>query len=300
MTSDSNTQRMLATAAIWLSLTATALSAPPDTAREKSAESSGVARSTGNFADQRPAGDEPLELSEPAPETLTQKTRPDNATTQDYQPSMTASAKSAYFRIYDAGTTLIYDDDGDGHYHYFRVTFDADTDYVAADVYARLYLSLEGGPWLEYFITDIFTLVSTSGADDYEVTTELVSGYPTGYYDLLIELYDADYDEHVASFGPFESSALSFLPLEDLEHDVAIVVPPGPAISHSSGGGGSSGILVLGLLLMVLAGRYRVLHQRGFCLADRRGRPGADHRFDHGGERNREKDAPETPYAPEQ
>lgn len=217
----------------------------PANADETSATATGVARSSG-YVVNRQGDTAPPEMKEPDAAALTRKPRPKSATAGDYQPALAVSAKDAYYyRVYDAYTELVYDDDGDGHYHYFKLTFDADTDHLAADVYARLYLSLEGGPWQEYFITNVFTLIGASGVDDYEVKTELVSGYPTGYYDLLIELYEAQYDEHIASFGPFESSALSLLPLEDLEHDNDFPALPGPAISSSSGGGGNLGLVTL-------------------------------------------------------
>lgn len=156
------------------------------------------------------------------------------------------------FYVYDADVDLFYDDDRDGHYYGLRIVFDADTDYPLADVYARLYLSYEGGPWEHYYTTDTFLLLGNSGIDDYVVETELFSGYPTGYYDLLIELYDADYGDYLAAYGPEESSEMSFLPLEDQIADQSggiIITPPQ---SLSNGGGGSLGLFsILGLLGLV-------------------------------------------------
>ena len=149
------------------------------------------------------------------------------------------------FWIYDARTELYFDFDGDGFFTGLDVTFDADTDYVAADVYARLYLSLEGGPWILYYTTDVFTVVGTSGSDDYTVQTDLVDGYPTGYYDVLIELYDRDFDELVAVYGPVENLSLFELPLEDEAADAGIITAPAPPVSVSSGGGGSTGVIAL-------------------------------------------------------
>jgi hypothetical protein len=149
------------------------------------------------------------------------------------------------FRIYDAKTLLSYDDDGDGFYHQLKVTFDADVDHGDAFVYARLFLSYEGGPWNHYFTTDVFHILEDVSYDDYEVVTRLLDGYPPGYYDVLIELYDADWDTHVASYGPLEDGALSAIPLEDLYED-GYVEP----ISDSHGGGGGiglAGLLILGL-----------------------------------------------------
>jgi len=93
------------------------------------------------------------------------------------------------FRIYDAQTVLSGDDDADGFFHHLRVTFDADVDHADAFVYARLYLSFEGGPWNHYFTTNVFHILEDVSYDDYAVVTRLLEGYPTGYYDVLIELY---------------------------------------------------------------------------------------------------------------
>ena len=151
------------------------------------------------------------------------------------------------FRVYDAQTLLSADDDEDGFYHQLRVTFDADVDHGDAFVYARLYLSFEGGPWNHYFTTNVFHILEEVSYDDYEVFTRLLEGYPTGYYDVLIELYDADWDLHVASYGPDEDGALRALPLEDLERDYLGDAYP---VSDSHGGGGS--LSLLGLLLLAL------------------------------------------------
>lgn len=151
------------------------------------------------------------------------------------------------FWIYSAQVNLFFDDDRDGYYHGIELVFDADTYYVAADVYAVVYLSLEGGPWNEYAATDIFTLLGASGLDDYVLETELLAGYPTGDYDLMIELYDAWSDELVAVLGPEESPALGFLALEDADRDIYY---PTHSVTVSHGGGGALGGWTLALLLL--------------------------------------------------
>jgi hypothetical protein len=126
--------------------------------------------------------------------------------------------------------------------------YDADVEhYVAADVYAVIYLSYEFGPWNEYAVTDVFTLLGSSGTDEYIVETELVSGYPTGSYDILIELFDAYDDAYLASFGPDDTSELALLPLEDSTRDVASTGSP-QVVVNSGGGGSLSWLLLLGLL----------------------------------------------------
>lgn len=154
------------------------------------------------------------------------------------------------FWIYDADVVLFSDDDGDGYFYGIDLLLDADTIYGAADVYAAVYLSLEGGPWNEYAVTDDFSIFGESGDDEYILVTELMSGYPTGRYDLLIELFDAFDGSFLASFGPEDTSALSALPLEDFNRDA-----PGfdrPVNISRGGGGGSAGYGFLLLLLSVL------------------------------------------------
>ena len=97
--------------------------------------------------------------------------------------------------IYDALTTLISDFDYDGFYHRFSVAIDADTIYSTSWVYAKLYLSYEGGPWNYYASSDDFHIHGDSELDIYVVETELAEGFPAGYYDILIELYDAEYGD---------------------------------------------------------------------------------------------------------
>ena len=51
------------------------------------------------------------------------------------------------------------------------------------------------------------------------IETELAEGFPPGYYDVKIEIYDADTGQWLVSYGPYEDSSLSGLPLEDSYYD---------------------------------------------------------------------------------
>jgi hypothetical protein len=168
----------------------------------------------------------------------------------------TRSESAGYdFWIYDVDVQLFNDDDFDGFYHGIDVLFDADTNFSVADVYGVLYLSLAGGPWNEYAVTEDFTIYGSSGADEYVLVTELMSGYPTGSYDLLIELFDAYDGTFLASFGPEDSSAVSFLPLEDFHRDAPVQEV---VIVESHGGGGALDAWLVGVLLLLLLGRALV------------------------------------------
>jgi hypothetical protein len=153
------------------------------------------------------------------------------------------------FWFYEADVILFADYDGDGYYYGIDLLFDADTTYLSAEVYAVIYLSYEYGPWNEYASTEDFSLLGASSADEYTVETELVSGYPTGSYDILIELFDAYDGTFLASIGPEDTSELAYLPLEDSTRDIA--QGETTQVVVSSGGGGSVGWLVLLTLLAV-------------------------------------------------
>ena len=146
------------------------------------------------------------------------------------------STASGDFWFYSADVLLFNDHDVDGHFHGVDLLFDADTYYQAAEVYAVFYLSLEGGPWNEYSATENFTLFGSSADDEFQIVTELVSGYPTGSYDLLVELFDGYNDDFLASYGPIDTSELAFLPLEDAGRDMPYVPPPTTVVVHDHGG----------------------------------------------------------------
>jgi hypothetical protein len=168
----------------------------------------------------------------------------------------TSQTSSFDFWIYEADIILFGDDDEDGHFYGIDLLIDADTIYGVADVYAAVYLSLDGGPWNEYAVTDDFTIFGAVGTDEYVLITELMSGYPRGSYDLLIELFDAYDGSFVASLGPEDTSELAYLPLEDFDRDAPRVVTP---IIVSQGGGGATGLFTLSML--AIAGLRRRLRQ---------------------------------------
>jgi hypothetical protein len=160
--------------------------------------------------------------------------------------------------VYEATTEIFADRDADGYFRYLRVTFDADSIFTEAWVYAEIYLSADGVAWEHLYSTQDFAVWGSDPDDDYEIETELVSGYSTGLYDVLIELYDADTGELVDEFGPNESPVFSMLPLEDAERDGVIVAPPPPVVVNDGGGGALSWLGLAGLLGM-LAVRRRFL-----------------------------------------
>jgi hypothetical protein len=157
-----------------------------------------------------------------------------------------ASASPDHY-IYEADVELFDDFDADGFYRFLSVRIDADSIRDSAWVYAELYLSPDGNTWEHYHSTSDFWIGGGTADDEFFVETELVSGYPSGYYDLLIELYDADFGTFSDEFGPFQSDGMSLLPVEDAGRD------PEPVVVVVDGGGGAFALLWLPALLF--AGR---------------------------------------------
>ena len=151
--------------------------------------------------------------------------------------------------FYDADAVLYDDLDDDGYFRYLSVRFDVDTYLASVYVYAMLYLSRDGEVWEHYHTTEDFLIGGTVPDDEYFVETELLEGYPPGLYDVLIEVYDADFGTFSDEFGPNDTSALGLLPLEDASYDVP---PIAVSITTESGGGGAIGWL---LPCLALAGR---------------------------------------------
>ena len=188
----------------------------------------------------------------------------------DIQVDMGARYSSAEIMLYDASTELISDYNLDGFYHRFAVTIDADTIYHSSYIYAKLYLSYEGGPWTLYTISDDFHIHEDSEHDTYTVETELEDGFFPGYYDIRIELYDADDGTWILSYGPYDDDSLAALPLEDSYYDDHYSEPVVPletevtiiAAGHGHGAMGSWLLLTPLLLMLRRLTRHRSHHRR--------------------------------------
>ena len=160
------------------------------------------------------------------------------------------------FSIYSANTKLIDDYDADGYYQTFNLTFDADllsySLFNYTDVYADIYLSLNGGPWQHYLTTEIFTLYGESSDDEYSIHTRLNQGYITGEYDVLIDLFEVGYIDIVASYSGFDDAALAAIPLESDEYDTEYIEQVHTDVHYH---GGSTSIMLIMLLMLAIVYR---------------------------------------------
>lgn len=180
-------------------------------------------------------------------------------------PSSSATSEDPYrapvyhsFSIFDASSRLFEDFDYDGFYQTFSVTFDVDVNgaYLneRADLFAELYLSRNGSPWVHYYTTDVFTIYGDSTQDDYEVLTTLYTGYATDHYDVLIDVYEVGYSDIVATISADETDSLYALPLESSDRDRE----PEVIVVEESGGS----LSVLGLLFLGLCAGLRMNRTR--------------------------------------
>lgn len=165
------------------------------------------------------------------------------------------------FWFYEADVDLFRDDDRDGYFAGIDLLFDADTIFIRAEVFAVAYLSYEGGPWTEYAETDDFVINGSSANDEYVIVSDLVSGYPSGSYDILIELFDAFDGSFVADIGPENSSELAFLPLEDAARDDAGISSP-PVVINQGGGGGAADLWTIAMLVSLAVGTAAIRRRR--------------------------------------
>lgn len=242
-----------------LAVTASAFAAAPDATEQRTRTADGFVAERGD-SERRPAS---------ALQDFEGSERMQDAAKAATAPAGQQAVSCCGFRIYDAHTELFDDLDRDGYYTWLQVSFDVDTDYSEAEVYADVWLRGPDGDYVLIHETDVFTIRGSSSTDDYEVEAELVAGFPPGLYDVLIEVYDAWDDRFVADFDALDSSDLSLLPLEDISFDGDLP----PPVVHSGGSGGSGSFSLAGLAALAGLGLWRRRrHSSGAAAAGRRRR----------------------------
>lgn len=165
----------------------------------------------------------------------------------------------------DAKVFLSGDADRDGHFYGVKVELNLDLDSAGADVFTRLLISYEGGPWNRLYTSQVFHLEGRNHNDTFVIDTILDSGYPSGIYDLLIEVFDSRSGDWLLSHGPNEDRALRTLPLESITHDrVGGASASGTHLQYGIYGSGSLGWV--SLLLLFSAGLKGVSKNRSTFL----------------------------------
>jgi len=124
--------------------------------------------------------------------------------------------------IHNADFEYLLDNDGDGFFHRFRVTFDADTRLVSDRIYAKLFLNNQldnQGEERLYYVTENFTIIGEALSDSYEVTTSLTEGYDSDIYNLRVAIYDAYTHELLDSINAYDDDDLYARYLEQVDLD---------------------------------------------------------------------------------
>lgn len=165
-------------------------------------------------------------------------------------------------RIVTATVDLYEDNDDDGYYQSFVLRFDPESIYQRTNVFATIYIRENGNEWNAFYTTDRFTVETNSLWDTTEISARVLGGYPTGDYDLLITLYDAECCGQEIPLLNFFHPVLSSLTLEDADYDDFSQNNITPVYTATTVAGASHPMLLMGLLLLY-AGRkstWRLRH----------------------------------------
>ncbi|MCC2606831.1 choice-of-anchor H family protein [Planctobacterium marinum] len=155
--------------------------------------------------------------------------------------------------VYDAWVVLKGDYDHDSYYSEFELGFDVDTRYSYAEVYARIFLG-DGHLFREIHTTSVFHVHGDNSQDEFVINSELLEGFASNDYDLLIEIYDADTDELHDSYDHLNDNDLYLLPLESNEYEHS--GSHGGQVVITTEHGGSAGLFsLLGLACIFLMRR---------------------------------------------
>ena len=191
-----------------------------------------------------------------------------NITTQNHYPAGTEKTREAATTerqfgglwVYDLFINLTTDIDFDGYYSSFNVSLDLDASFSSQTVYAVMYLSHNNGPWLEYAVTGNFFVSGEGSHDSIFIQSNLDSGYPSGYYDHFIEVYDAFNNSLLLSYGPNQSFVNIDIPFESYDHDnfvttTGFISTPGLSVAYA-GSGSLSLKMLLGFIGLLGLQRY--------------------------------------------
>ncbi len=178
------------------------------------------------------------------------------------RPSLNARHRDEFrwFEIFNVDVLLYGDPDANGYFSSFDLSFDMDVEYGFAEVFAEIWIRPHGGYYEHLHTTEIFAIEGQNAIDEYLVSTDLISDYPSDYYDILIELYDIDHStvKPVAVANSHEHESLHDLPLEsrhDHHHGGSLT------ITASGSGAAAYALPILALLSLMRWRKLRTFRQ---------------------------------------
>ncbi len=122
------------------------------------------------------------------------------------------------FWIYDSYVGLTADIDYDGYYSSFTLEFDVDTIYQSAPIYAVIYTSTSE-QFTPFYTTNIYHIYADNTQDAIIIENDLVTGFPSNEYELMVVIYDADTDEVLAVSDGTDDADLAYLSLESENYE---------------------------------------------------------------------------------
>ncbi len=121
--------------------------------------------------------------------------------------------------IHEAWLDLTENAEQDDFYSGFALEIDFDTVWFEQRIYIRAHLIDADHHETELLISEPFWLFSDSATDRFESETLLKQGFEPGFYDLIIDIYDAESDEWLGYCSKAEQPLFASLALESQEHD---------------------------------------------------------------------------------
>lgn len=122
--------------------------------------------------------------------------------------------------VADVGVHVFNDSDVDGFFSGFSVNLDVDVEWHSADVFAAFYLKTPNTEPQLLHSTLVFSIFERLVTDQYQVDVELVDNYQANYYDLIIDIVDAQSLEVVDTISFDTHRNLAGLPLESANYQL--------------------------------------------------------------------------------
>ncbi len=128
---------------------------------------------------------------------------------------MHSVASASHIEVFDAYVQLLSDRDGDGFYRQFQLDVDVDSLGYDTEVYLRIYYRSRNSDWLLLDTSAPFWVRGENALDVWQAVYTLTDGFLTDWYELAIDVYDANTDEWMASTDGTLDIDLYDVPLED-------------------------------------------------------------------------------------
>lgn len=162
----------------------------------------------------------------------------------------------------DATVNLYEDYDYDGYYSGFELTVDLDTVELSTPIFIDVFVQRPGDLPIFISTSGVTYLHSDSYNDELYFDVLLDVGFEPGYYDVIIDVYDAEFNHLLTTITPEDDYTLSGLYLESANYEETYGSHTHVSVAHHSGSAGWLMMIgVLGLLIFRLINQRRTQQQ---------------------------------------